>query len=181
MNLDRLWRLTGQNRVTFKETQTLYFDAIGLILLKDIQNFGYWCTPTNTLTFATTGGDGVHFSFLSDDEAVDDNCPIVMTIPNADMPNMIVGENLLDFLSLGYRCGFFNLEQIVYNFKKQVALLDTKEYPKDMEAKEIELLKTIENEFLLKPWDNHISRLHQLRQKYIHDLKYSSEYYEVFS
>jgi len=181
MNLDRLWKLTGENRDTFKQTQNLYFSRIGLNLFKDIQNFEYWCTPMNSLTFATTGGDGVHFGFLSDDGEINDNCPIVMTIPNADMPNTIVGENLLEFLSLGCRYGFFNLEQIVYNFKKQVALLDTKEYPQEMEAKEIELLKTIENEFLLKPWDNHIARLHQLRQKYIHNLKYSSEYYEVFS
>jgi len=181
MNLDRLWKLTKEDRESFKESENLYFDCIGLNLFKAIQNFEYWCTPTNSITFASTGGDGVHFGLLCEDGKIDDNCPIVMTMPSAYTPNMIVGENFLEFLSLGCRCGFFTLEQIEYDPKEQIALLDSKKYPQEIEAKEMELLKSIENEFMLKPWSNHSARLDELKEKYLDTLKYSDEYYEISS
>jgi hypothetical protein len=29
---------------------------------------GYWCTPVNSIRFASTGGDGTHFSLVYSDE-----------------------------------------------------------------------------------------------------------------
>src|SRR5688572_18028969 len=35
-----------------------FFDPIGLVLQLPPTNWEYWCTPKNSLTFATTSGDG---------------------------------------------------------------------------------------------------------------------------
>jgi len=87
--------------------------SLGLILHHRPQRYGYWCDPNNGLAFATTGGDGVHFSFIVQDGKVRENSPIVITIPGAfDHPNFIGGESLFDFLCLGYHHGYFALETV---------------------------------------------------------------------
>ncbi len=77
-------------------------------------------TPTNTLAFATTGGDDVHFGMLLTDGGFGDASPIVMTVPMADKDpmncNFIVGETLHDFLCLGCVHGFFSLEKLAYTW-----------------------------------------------------------------
>ena len=178
-NLEKLWLLSGQERAPFAETENLYFDPIGLILFKEIMNFGYWCTPVNTQTFATTGGDGVHFGFLCVSGKPNENSPIVMTLPCADTSNIIVGENFQDFLSLGCRGGYFELEQIEYQPEIQIPFLDSHSYSSDMEPFEIEILKQIEAEFSLKPWLEHEQRLLELKSKYLDQLEFSDEYYET--
>jgi len=77
-------------------------------------------TPRNTTLFGWTGGDGVHFSLLEISDTIQ---PIVMTVPTrfsnsiGDF-NWILGENLNEFLSLGYYNGWFYLENLCYDFKK---------------------------------------------------------------
>ena len=85
------------------------FGSLGLILNSQLKHGGYYCTPTNTLAFASTGGDGVHFSFLVDNGKITDKSPVVITIPTTDHPNYIGGESLFDFLCLGYYRGYFGL------------------------------------------------------------------------
>lgn len=177
--LDKLWSLSGAERLVFSKSENMYFDPIGLILFKDIENMGYWCTPENTITFATTGGDGVHFGFLCGPEGLMENSPIVMTLPCADTSNIIVGENLLDFLSLGCRSGYFDLEQIEYSPEEHIKLLDAQQYSEEMDNNEIKLLKDIEDMFTLKPWVNHNLRLAELKLKHFDRLNYSEEYYEI--
>lgn len=63
-DLHQLWKLTGEDITEYSEDENHYYDPIGLILFKDVACWNYWCTPTNTLTFATTGGDGVHYGIL---------------------------------------------------------------------------------------------------------------------
>ncbi|WP_456294883.1 hypothetical protein M1D72_05830 [Vibrio sp. AK197] len=178
-NLEKLWGLTGTTRDLYDGSESLYFDLIGLNLLKNPECWGYWCTPTNTVSFASTGGDGVHFGFLCESNEPTENSPIVMTIPCADVPNIIVGENLRDFLSLGCRCGYFGLEQIEYQPKIHIPLLDAQLYPDDMTSIEIGMLKLIESEFQLTPWLNHAGKLAELKLKYFGLLNYSDEYYEI--
>lgn len=80
---------------------------------------GHWCTPTNVATFASTGGDGVHFSLVDLGDGIDEASPVVMTVPMAfgdDLrPSWIVGETLPDFLALGLHGGWFTLEQLAYD------------------------------------------------------------------
>jgi hypothetical protein len=89
------------------------FGALGLILYPRPQHGGYSSTPTNTIAFAGTGGEGVHFSFLVEGGKVTEKSPIVITIPmEFGHPNFIGGESLFDFLCLGYYRGYFALETV---------------------------------------------------------------------
>ncbi len=175
--LDKLWSITGDERLS-GSNDSLYFDSIGLNLIDDIKRWEYWCTPMNTACFASTFGDGVHFSFICESGQVFDNSPVVMTIPTAQTTNIIVGENLIDFLSLGCRASYFTLEQIEYQPQSHISLLDSHTYPSDMNKEEINMLQAIESEFDLKPWSNNEERLEELKQKYIGLLQFSVEYYE---
>lgn len=88
------------------------FGSLGLILHDPPDRSEYWCDPLNGLTFASTGGNGVHFSFIAQEGKVTENSPIVVTIPAAGQPNYIAGESLFDFLCLGYHRGYFALETV---------------------------------------------------------------------
>jgi hypothetical protein len=93
------------------------FGELGLILYSKLDEFRYGTfTPGNCHTFAHTGGNGVHFSFLALKGQVDEKCPVVVTNPAAGGLNFIVGENLYDFLCLGYYRGYFALEQLAYHY-----------------------------------------------------------------
>jgi hypothetical protein len=93
------------------------FDRCGLILEIPPKAGYYWCTPEKALTFATTGGDGVHYSHLSSDELPPGVVPVVMTVPANfnDELNVVLAESIDEFLGLGYHVGWFALEQVVYD------------------------------------------------------------------
>ncbi len=88
--------------------------------------YGPRMTPINTLTFARTGGDDVHFGMLATNGLYGDSSPIVMTVPIADEnpeeANFIVGENLHAFLCVGCTHGYGSLEELAYG--KQHELFD---------------------------------------------------------
>ena len=47
--------------------------------LHTIGNYGYYCTPKNSLSFASTGVDGEHFSFLGKNGRVHKLSPVIFT------------------------------------------------------------------------------------------------------
>jgi hypothetical protein len=91
---------------------------MGLLLHPRLENCGYWCTPKNSLTFASTGGDGVHFSFIVQSDEIVEDSPVIVTVPaNFGEPedaNFIVADNLRNFLRFGLHRGYFALEQLAY-------------------------------------------------------------------
>ena len=99
-------------------------DTIGLLFHPAMIGTRYDQTPVNSVTFASTGGDGVHYGFLVDSHLPDNASPVVMTVPMADQPNRVVGRNLRHFLGLGRRAGYFALEQLQYDFAETVRELD---------------------------------------------------------
>jgi hypothetical protein len=110
---NRLRELNKEAAKQFPADVDSGFGTLGLILYSRPQHGGYSCTPTNTLAFAGTGGEGVHFSFLVEDGKVTEKSPIVITIPGEfDHPNFIGGESLFDFLCLGYHRGYFAMETV---------------------------------------------------------------------
>jgi hypothetical protein len=109
-DLDLLLRLAGARRDRrASEDWCDYFEPAGLIL-QIPQRSAYWCTPLNALTFARTGGDGTHYSLVTAPGTDLAHRPVVMTVPMSDDPNVIVGEDLRDFLALGCRFGYLGLE-----------------------------------------------------------------------
>jgi hypothetical protein len=118
----------------------------------------YECTPTNTITFACTGGDGVHFGLLLRDNTPG---PVVMTVPmNFDNANVIVGGDLREFLSLGCCTGFFGLEQLTYDRRDAIEWIAAAESPEVDGADE--LLRRLRASLALRPWASIERRLSEL-------------------
>lgn len=103
--------LTGEN------FNWLYALGIRFEKLNSLANGGYYCTPTNTRMFASTGMDGEHFSFLVRDNAIDSESPVVLTTPCKydGNTNAIVAKDFRTFLCLGLRHGFFALGEFAYH------------------------------------------------------------------
>ena len=151
------------------------FDRLGLRLDRKLDASRYaQATPANCRTFASTGGEGVHFSFLLQDGMVRENSPVIVTIP-AMPPSYVVGENLFDFLCLGSLRGFFALEELAYNQELTLKAFTEPEWTStdsrckamgfflDGEAKL--LLRFLTDELALRPWKN-AARFAQLQEQY---------------
>ena len=113
------------------------------------------CTPLNCLPFATTCGDGVHFSFLNFDRNDSSVSPVVMTIPSGR--SWIVGTNLHDFLCLGYHCGYFVMYDLEYHLDTALPAFINPESPAAnrkllLSESRLILMHLLRSTFLLKPW-----------------------------
>jgi hypothetical protein len=114
--LAKLWALADERSKAVGCAPAEAFECAGLLLDRQLSRRGYDSTPANALTFASTGGDGVHYSFVLRNGVAMDDAPIVMTVPmNAPTDNLIIGANLRDFIGVGSRLGFFPLEQLMYD------------------------------------------------------------------
>src|SRR5512133_3142334 len=97
-----------------KDPRWVLGEPCGLFLERPLARWNYFCTPANSLTFASTGGDGVHYGFLRVSGVAPDSWPVVMTVPMADTHNLVVSADLKEFLGLGYNVRWFSLEGLVY-------------------------------------------------------------------
>lgn len=129
-----------------------------------------WCTPRNCKPFAHTGGNGVHFSLLEIPNGDPTSQPVVMTNPGSSGQSLIVGKDLRDFLSLGYHCGFFVMEQLSYNLATTLRTLINPQHPEadpDLlpDVEKLPVLAALRKEFHLVPWSDE-SHFDQLQNKY---------------
>lgn len=144
-------------------------ESVGL-LIREGHDGWYDVTPVGADVFASTGGDGVHYSFLPipGGEA---EPPVVMTVPmHFDRPNLIVGETLTEFLELGccYRFGYAHLDELAYAPQKTIAELQSgREIPIDQGDDSVAVLKALTEHFSLKPWPDVSGRLAELDKKYM--------------
>lgn len=122
-------------------------------------------TPRNSVTFASTGGDGVHYGFLLRGSAIDEGSPVVMTVPMADQPNRVVGRDLRHFLGLGMRSGYFALEQLQYDFEATVAALDRGDFVV-LDSRERRALETIADVLVVRGWTDHGAELATLEAEF---------------
>ncbi len=143
-----------------------YLDPIGLILLGKLERETYFCTPQNSITFAITGGNGVHYGLLDIGEGYSDSSPVVMTVPMSDTHNTIVGGNLVDFLCLGCRQGYLSLDELVHSRDKTLRLLDSCVFNEYADTREMQLFDALTKEFDLSPWDDHAARLTELDEAF---------------
>ena len=156
--------------------------GIGLLLTPELRNGGYGCTPKNSCSFAHTGGEGVHFSFLGNRSEVNDASPVIITIPMAfDHPNFIVGENLFDFLCFGMYRGFFALEQLGDNFEETfAAYTDPNWQPSTrrhdwvgltVDDRKTGLLRLLIERFGLISWREPKAKFDRLQETYLAELR----------
>jgi hypothetical protein len=114
--LDKLTRFARKEVSGTKRDWESALEGIGLLFASPPARASYDATPGNAVTFAHTGGDGVHFSFVLRTGEPIASAPVVMTVPmRFDRENLIVGADFRDFLALGMRFGFFCLEQVTYD------------------------------------------------------------------
>lgn len=76
----------------------------GLFLGLDYSQDGYFCTPVDSIPFASTGGDGIHFALLTDFGVVKDleEALVVRVSPMDNERVRIVAKNINDFFSLHF-------------------------------------------------------------------------------
>ena len=138
------------------------FEDIGLILESEPSLWDYDSTPKNSVTFATTGGDGVHFNFLAIDGKWSEQSPVIMTVPmNFGEENLVIGDSLEDFLSLGIDYGYFGLEQLSYDKEGTIAKIEA-----IRESERSPELNALKERFELSTWENVASRLEMLNQEH---------------
>lgn len=154
---DELWAVATSAAQDADEDPRHVFEPIGLMLEPPDSPLPvtYDATPADAITFASTGGDGVHFS-----ASLGASGPlIVMTVPmQFDRPNVVVGQDLREFLSLGCASGYFQLEQLAYG--SPIAALTPLG-----EAMADEQLALLREALKLDPWPSVQPRLDALQKQ----------------
>lgn len=142
-------------------------EEIGLLPMPSLRHCGYSQAPHNSLSFATTGGDGVHFSFLALEDTATSFWPVVMTVPmNFGDENLIVGADLREFLGLGLRHGYFEPEQLLYKPDETFAWLDHDSDEEPPSADKVRALAAIRQTFEIRPWESHGPRIAELQAQF---------------
>lgn len=142
---------------------------IGLNLVDPPRRYETEITPKNSVAFAETGGEDVHFSLVSVKGRVSDASPVVVTVPSTGGThwegNFLLGESLHEFLSLGCHSGYSDLEQVAYEWDATITNLEEHAEPEGgLESGET--LRIYREELGLRPWANVRERLVALeRQK----------------
>ena len=177
--LAKLQALTKKGSKQFRDVLR-GFDNVGLKVGDGAprESGGYYCSPLNSKCFASTGGEGVHFSFLAEKPDIHfDELPVIITIPMAfGNSNFIVGESLHEFLSLGSYRGYFALEQLGHQLQKTLDVYADPEWQaethsefwvgfgvSELQAKVLTFLRT---ELELSQWPHLKTRFFELQEKY---------------
>lgn len=139
-----------------------HVDYCGLLPIRPLKNWDYADTPTNTLSFARTGGDGVHFGILNarDETAAG---PVVMTVPMAGV-NIVVAENLQEFFGIGCQAGWYGLEDLAYNASETIAYYAGE--PEDLSVEERTFLDMVRSELHVAPVALTAERLAELERRF---------------
>lgn len=157
---ERLWDCAGRRGAPADA-----FAAVGLILEDPARphRWDYTTTPRDAVTFASTGSNGVHFSFLGRS----DTDPVAMTAPGSfDSPNRILGAGLREFLALGCRVGYRKLEGLAHGWSRRRLAERLNTDPPDLDDEGAALLGVLVAEFDLRPWPDVGARLDDLATAY---------------
>lgn len=102
--------------------------SLSQIAFQPIDQFdSYSVTPPDLIPFASTGGNGIHFGFLTDFHSVSNlsEAPIVCVSPTNDPPLRYMARNIREFLSLVYSVPYAEMLETMWYFddEKQVTEL----------------------------------------------------------
>lgn len=160
----------------------LYLDYAGIIPVDD-PTFRYGPTPTNTEVFARTGGDGVHYSILELSEHIQ---PVIMTVPmnfgnTMKSYNWVIGENLDEFLSIGYYNGWFPIEELCYNNDWVINFYSKENMGEDFRrVPDIQFIKKLREKLGYRHIPLNNERLNELETKYFDQLQFDPEFVTQF-
>jgi hypothetical protein len=162
-DLALLWQLAATASRPKGTSPEGAFESIGLILQRPPKLATYAQTPPNTLAFAWTGGDGVHFNLVLGNNLAVEDSPILMVVPMSfKRPRAVVGRSLRDFLALGMGSGFFALERLAYDPDSFL-----REYPggaNRMSDRAREQLRLLRTTFGVEPWTDARAHLNELKE-----------------
>ncbi|MCU0547862.1 MAG: hypothetical protein MUC48_00810 [Leptolyngbya sp. Prado105] len=167
VTFEQLWAIANREAQRIGETPNNVFLPIGLRLEIPEKPWEYYCTPVNVKTFASTGCDGVHYSFL--ELIPSSELPVVMTVPanyGNPNPNVIISENLHEFLCLGSKASYIVLEELSYE-NGELNSLKSSTYADFLSNEQIDLLNILNSEFSLRPWSVLEERMNYLQSKYL--------------
>ncbi|WP_404783245.1 hypothetical protein [Altericista sp. CCNU0014] len=169
-----------------------WLDALGIRLEEptDLENGGYYCTPINTLKFASTGMDGEHFSFLVCDNAIDSESPVILTMPcnYGGATNVVIAKSFRTFLCLGLRYGYFALGELASNPEEAMQVYANAQWIPTEERHFLmyvpnetqqTILAFIANSLDLQPYTYTADEFAALQNRYVPLLSMSDEYYEA--
>lgn len=114
IDLDVLLEKVDELSAGSGSTRSEFLAEYGLRLHDRLERWTYSSTPLNSVTFGSTGGDGVHFGLLLSESTTERDGPVVMTVPMAGQANHVIAESVGEFLGLGCVHGWFSLEQLAY-------------------------------------------------------------------
>lgn len=117
ITLEQLWDACDRIAADRGARSVEVLQPAGIYLVRPLERFQYDRTPTNSLTFAHTGMDGEHFGMLGRDPSRTGSQPVVMTVPMAFREdwtdNLVIAEDLEEFLRLGCQVGWWYLPDIL--------------------------------------------------------------------
>lgn len=191
---DALWKLNQRIKRRFPAEYPFRngVDALGVMFLRPLalrrgKPGGYFCSPVNTVSFADTGGDGSHFSFLVRDLRIDSDSPIVLTAPaNSCDEIRILARNFQLFLRLGLRRGFFAMEQFAYDPKQALHVYGTPDWQPTESShfsvgyvpneREERVLSFVAKELNLKPYCYTPTAFANLQRRWMPSLQAPADY-----
>ena len=165
--LEQLWQMSEEVRERFGPQANLAGFAW---FPRELYWGGYHNSPTNTVAFASTGGDGGHYNFLMENNRIDANTPVVFTQPDCD-GNAIVGESLFDLLCFGMHCGYFYPLDVLEESTGQGGHW----LGREVSDENREILAWMAETLNLQPWPEHRQRFEALQNKYLSRLEISEE------
>lgn len=118
----------------------------------------YSITPPDLIPFADTGGNGIHFGFLTDFGSVNSLkfAPIVCVTPTDDPPIRLIARNITDFLDLVVSVPHVEILESWWSCKNeeeklQEQFLFDSEYPQWIKQFRDEIFEYLKSEFGAKP------------------------------
>lgn len=140
---------------TVLEKENLSLQTIGLRPI--YEPYAYEITPVDCIPFANTGGDGIHFAFLTDFGQVSslEDAPIICISPTNDPPIRHVANNISDFYDLVSSVPYAELLESVWNFNEEAQLNELieemeQDSPTDWIEKRNSILKRFKQTFNAK-------------------------------
>lgn len=151
-------------------------------------NYGDWCTPLNTLSFAWTGGGGEHYSFLVAANRIDEKSPIILTAPSSGSLNLVIAPDFQSFLRAGLTRDFFGLSQFAYGGKEAFEVYGNDKWlptkPSDYsnafvpDAVQKDVMEFVAQELKLEPYFFSEAEFYKM-QSALDSLEMSEEYHDM--
>lgn len=94
----------------------------------------YPISPPDLIAFASTGGDGIHFGFLTEFHTVStlEEAPIVCVSPTNDPPIRYMAQNIQEFMNLAFSVPYVEMLESIWNYTNDNQVQElVREFEKD--------------------------------------------------